>query len=361
MLILPRYFLRLFAPIFLLGLLTFTGVLMMNHFIKLFNMAVMKGVPALWIMACFTRLLPSLLSLALPMAFLVGLLTTLGRLSERGEVMALRASGFSFLEIGRPFLALSLALSGLLLYINHKAGPDGFHSFKNRFSSAAQQIGRIDLEAGSFLKLGPWRLYARSVDGPSGHLEGAYLVRTGAEGALRIEAPRGRLGLERNIGLTLELEDGSLHAPDVDPKKFTSAQFERYHLQVPLSETGLINRKPDIPELSSSRLKEGLSEAHLSSSHRNEYRTELALRSAMAFSPLVFFWIGAPLGLRSSRGSRQSGFTLSLAILFAFYGLLAVGVGLGRRHAGLAGAAPFLADAAGLLAGALLTKRLLKD
>src|SRR5438128_816370 len=103
--ILPRNFLRLFGPTFLLCLTIFTGVLLMNQFLRLFNLAVMKGISPFWIAGCFLRLLPFICSLALPMAFVVALLLTLAQLSDGGEVMALRASGFSFLEMTWPFLA----------------------------------------------------------------------------------------------------------------------------------------------------------------------------------------------------------------------------------------------------------------
>ena len=105
--ILPRYCLRLFAPVFLLCLSVFTGVLLMNNFLRLFNMALLKGISLFWILGCFLRLLPYFLSLALPMAFLVATMVTLGQLSEQGEVMALRASGFSFLDLTWPFLAMA--------------------------------------------------------------------------------------------------------------------------------------------------------------------------------------------------------------------------------------------------------------
>src|SRR5258708_6657437 len=124
--IVPRYLLRLFLPTFAATLALFLGVLLMNQFLRLFGMAMVKGLPIWWILSCFARLLPSFASLALPMSYLVAAMMTLGALSDSGEVMALRAAGFSFREIARPFLWSALALSALLLYVNHKAGPDGY-------------------------------------------------------------------------------------------------------------------------------------------------------------------------------------------------------------------------------------------
>src|SRR5579859_6864296 len=118
--ILPRYLFRQYLPTLVLSLAVCMGVLLMNQFLRLFNLAVLKGISPLWILTCFARLMPSFLSLALPMAFLVALLLTLGQLSESGEVMALRSSGFSFAEILWPYFAIAVLFSAILLFINHK-------------------------------------------------------------------------------------------------------------------------------------------------------------------------------------------------------------------------------------------------
>lgn len=359
MAILPRYFLRLFVPVFLLCAALFSGVLFMNHFLKLFNLAVMKGISPLWIASCFARLLPFVASLAMPMAFLVALLVTLGQLSESGEVMALRASGFSFAEMTWPFLAVSVGLSGLLLYLNHKASPEGFHSFRNRYVSAARQIARVELEPRSFVKLGPWKLFAREADADTGRLAGVYLLRQDGSQGIRVNAARGRLLIGKGLGATLELEDGTLQLPNPDPAKFTAGSFKRYILEVPLAGGARLERRPDMQELNSSRLRAAIQDPATTPQHRVEYAVELAVRSAGALSPFVFFWIAGPLGLQLGRYGRGTGFALALAILFGFYGLLALGIGVGRRHESLSTLAPWFSDAAGLALGAWLTRRAL--
>jgi lipopolysaccharide export LptBFGC system permease protein LptF len=353
--ILPRYFFRLFAPSFLLTLLIFVGVLVMNQFIRLFNMALMKGLSPLWIFACFARLMPYFMSLAVPMAFLVGLLLTLGQLSERGEIMALRASGFSFMEIAWPFLSIAVLLSGGLLLVNHKASPDGFHSFKRRYIQVAQQMGAVDIQPASLVKLGPWRLFSKEVDADSGNLSEVYLTKAGADRPFRVEAPRGRVLVEKGRGVVLELEDGSLHFPDADPENFTNASFKKYRLNVPIAEAEVKERERDIPEINSRGLRERAADPKTEPARRTEYLVEFALRSAGALSPFVFFWIGMPLGLGLSKRGR--GFAMSLIILFAFYGLLALGIGLGRRLPDYALWMPWIADVAGLIAGAYFTAR----
>ncbi len=355
--ILSRYFLGLYLPVFALCLGIFGCVIFMNYFIRLFHVAVLKGISLVWILTCFARLSPYVMSLCVPMAFLVALLLTLGRLSENGEVMALRASGFSFGEMTRPFLILGVLLSGALLVVNHKVSPEGFHSFKKQQTYAAQKIARLEVAPGTFMKIGPWRLFAAGADPATGRLEGAYLIKPGVDRGVRVNAPRGQLSLRKGQGIHLEFEDGDLQLSNRDPDKFTTTRFQRYRVFIPLTGAARGDRRPDIQEINSLGLRGRIHDAATDSQHRTEYKVEMAVRSAGALSPFVFFWIGAPLAMRLGRNSRGVGFALSLGILFAFYGLLALGIGLGRRNESVAFYTPFIADGAGLVAGIFLTRR----
>ena len=354
--ILPRYVLRQFLPIFGACVALFLGVLMMNQFLRLFSLAMMKGIPVWWILACFARLLPSLAALAVPMSFLVAAMVVLGHLSDTGEITALRASGFSYGEITRPLLWASVALSALLLLVNHKLGPDGYHSFKKRTSEAAQKLARVELRPRAFTELGPWRLYARASDAKTGELEGVYLVKPGQKQGMRINAEKGKLASDPGRGVTLELLDGQLQLPNNEPERFTSGRFERYSVFVPLTLPAALPRELDMQEMSTPRLNERAADPATARDRRLEYRVEATVRTVGALSPFVFFWVGVPLGMIKRR-ARGSDFASGLGVMFLFYGLLVVGVSLGRRHESLASFAPWLCDATGLIAGCFLTRK----
>lgn len=355
--ILPRYLFRQYAPVFLLCVTVCTAVLLMNHFLKLFNLAVMKGISPLWILSCFAMLLPYFFSLALPMAFLVALLLTLGSMSESGEIMALRSSGFSFKDILWPFFSLAVALSALLLFVNHKASPESFHAFKMSYEQALAQVSRVEIEPGVFTVFGDWQLFAKSANSENGRLEGVYLVKLkDPQQGLRVDAPRGLAKMEKGRGFALELFNGTLQLPSVDPLRYATAQFKSYRLFVPLI-TRKVQRDPDIQEMNTGTLFKKLKDPAVDDSHRKEYRTEAALRSAGAMTPFVFFWIGCPLGLILEKHARARGFAWSLGVLLGYYGLLALGIGLGRRHYHLSPIGPWIPIAAGLLTGGYFWKK----
>ena len=359
--ILPRYLFRLFFPLFFLCLAIGTAVLLMNQFLRLFNVAVLKGISPVWIAYCFVRLLPFFLTMALPVALLVALLLVLGQLSESGEIVALRSSGFSFAEILWPFGAVAVAMSVFLFYVNHKASPDGFHAFKKSYEGALNQVSAVDLEPRTFVDLGDWRLFAQSANTKTGALGGVYLLKNkGSNAGLRVEAPRGKLHIEKGRGLGLDLAGGTLQLPSSEPDWLVTASFDTYSLFMPFAAAVRADRPLDIPEMTTRRLRERLADPALDPEHRREYRTEAAVRTAGAASPFVLFWLACPLGLRLERRARSTGFALSLLLLLFFYGLLALGISLGRRQLALSSIAPWAGNAAGLVLAVPLWRRLRK-
>ncbi len=354
--IIARYLLRKFTPLFFLSLMVLVGILMMSHFLRLFSMAVMKGISIFWIIGCFARLLPFILALALPMAFLVSILLSFGDFAQGSEIMAMRSCGLSFWDIVWPFFVVTVLLSGTLLYLNHKASPEGYHAFRKQYLRASSHINHIDLEPGSFLILGNWKLYATGVEKKTGRMENVYLVDISKTRDLRIVAPKGRLTVQKGLGAKLILKEGSIFFPNPDPTKLTVGHFKTYQVDIPLAEeTGVSSM--DIPEMNSRTLIERIHDPKTTLAHQREYRVELAVRSAEALSPLIFFLLSVPIGVSLGRDSRAKGFALSLGILFAFYGLLSLGIGMGRRNPKLSNIAPWGADAAGLVAGIFLYAR----
>jgi lipopolysaccharide export system permease protein len=68
-------------------------------------------------------LVPFVISYALPMGMLTGILLTLGRLSADSEITAMRAAGLGFLRIARPLLLLAGLGAAADLYVNFSSLP----------------------------------------------------------------------------------------------------------------------------------------------------------------------------------------------------------------------------------------------
>ena len=63
-----------------------------------------------------------------------------------------------------------------------------------------------------------------------------------------------------------------------------------------------------------------------------KYRIEIASRFALALAPLVFFLVGAPLGVVLDKRGRSAGFGISLLIIFFYYGLTISGMVICKKY-----------------------------
>ncbi|EHP88425.1 permease YjgP/YjgQ family protein [Geobacter metallireducens RCH3] len=93
--ILFRYIFKETAVPFVLGMAVFTFVLLMGRLLKLAEMVFAKGVPFLDVCRLILYMLPSFLLVAIPMAFLLAVLLSFGRLSADSEVTAMKAGGLA--------------------------------------------------------------------------------------------------------------------------------------------------------------------------------------------------------------------------------------------------------------------------
>lgn len=104
-----RYLLRELVPPFLIGVLTFTFLLLMSQILRLMELIVNKGVPAGTILNLLLYLLPSILVLTVPMSVFLASVVTFGRLSAENELTALKTGGFSLARLCLPVAIFSLA------------------------------------------------------------------------------------------------------------------------------------------------------------------------------------------------------------------------------------------------------------
>ena len=64
-----------------------------------------------------------------------------------------------------------------------------------------------------------------------------------------------------------------------------------------------------------------------------EHRIEILNKLSLAISCLIFFFIGAPLGVQSQRTGTSMGLGMSVVIIFAYYSVMTFMTGLGNGGA----------------------------
>lgn len=346
--------LTLFAGI--LGILTF--VIFMNHFIRVMNMALNYGTSWGWVASSLLNLVPDVFCLSAPMAFQIAILLTLTTMSEQGELIALRAAGFSFKEIVRPLAGCAILLSALLVFLSNWVTPRSYERVLNLRTEARSKITKVNLEPKTLLNLGEWQLYLEELDPTTNEAHKIQLIKASDSGALstKVNASRGKVILT-DTAIGLQLSDGQMQRLDSkDPSAFIAANFDDYTMHISLFKNQ--TRRLRVGEMTSTKLWRRLHRTPLDKVTRNEYRTEISMRNVMALSPLVLLMVSCPIGFSlGKRTNKGWGMLFSVIIIFSFYLLMTLGVSLGKKFGFLSYAAPWLPMVVGIFVGRYLWKK----
>lgn len=121
---LHRYLLRQVFAAFLMAVVIFTFVLLLNEVIKeILARLVTNAITPVQTLEAFALLLPYVLSYSFPMSILAAIMLVLGRFSADQELTAVRAGGISLLTLVSPVLTLSVVLSLVCGVFNLEIAP----------------------------------------------------------------------------------------------------------------------------------------------------------------------------------------------------------------------------------------------
>lgn len=339
-----------------LGILTF--VIFMNHFIRVLDMAMTYGTSFGWIVSSLLNILPDVFCLSAPMAFQIAILLTLTNMSEHGELIALRAAGFSFKEIVRPLLFCALILSIILVTMSNWLTPRSYKQFLNRRNEARSKITKVNLEPKTFLNLGEWDLYLENLDEDTDVASQIHLIKKADNGALstKVNAATGKVILS-DTAIGLQLQDGQMQRLDAkDPSSIIAANFDEYTMSISLLKAHA--RRLRVGEMSTTKLLRRMREMPLSEDTIKEYRTEISMRNVLALSPIILLFVSCPIGFSfGKRTNKGWGMLFSVIIIFTFYLLMTLGISLGKKYGWLSYAGPWLPILAGIGAAKYLWKK----
>ncbi|MDR0291707.1 MAG: LptF/LptG family permease [Elusimicrobium sp.] len=359
--ILSKYMLTNLLTFFAGALFVLVFIFFMMHFIKLFNLALTHGADVGWVFLTVLKLLPDIFSLCAPMAFQLAVLMSLGAMSENGEVLAMRAAGFSFGEITKPLFFFAGFLCVVIFIFSNWITPKNTRAFFDERNNMRGRINKILLEPKTFIEIGSWSLYADSIDRKTNHMTQVHLVSKDDKSALssKINALSGDVNLTRDY-LSLKLFDGQMQrVPADNPSQIIAANFKQYRVTFPLVVKS--QRDSRVEEFTTPQLLSKIYSGNMETAARAEYKTEAATRTVMALSPFILVLLSCPLVFSlNKKAGKAWGMLWSIIIIFSFYMLLMAGVSIGKKYEIFAFFAPFLPVAGGLLAANYLWKTRLK-
>jgi len=318
----------------MISLAVLTFVVFTREFGRLTELLIRRNAEAATVMKAVVNLMPSILVFTVPFAFLIGSLIGFGRLSTDSEVVAMRASGVSVMQMLWPVLKVGFLVSGLTVFLTMYWLPRGNWDLRMLRSEIGIVPALTDVKPRIFHEeLKSVILYVEDVDFQTGAWKGIFLADNTEQGERRIVLAKEGHSIvdQEKERIQLHFENGTSYITTKEtPEKAVVTNFGT--LDVPV-DTGV----GDVVQSKEKRAKDktvaelwrdirlGAHAEHHSS------LVELHRRLALPLSPIIFAVLAVTLGIRTPQGGRGYGFAISVVIAFTYYILFATGSTLSQN------------------------------
>ena len=317
------YILKETLPIFFIGLLTFTVILLMDKILKLIELIVTRGVSFSKILMLLLFISPSFLVFTIPMAFLLGTLLSFGRLSGDSEITAFKASGVSLYQLFLPISILSMIAYLFTSFLVFYGLPWGNRGFIATIYLIAQSKADIEIKERVFNDVFDGLVvYVDKVPIQGKRMEGVLIYdERDKEKVNTIFAKEGFLNSNpKSQEIVLRLLSGDIHRFEPKTKVYQKMKFDTYDLKLELGKTfAAMGKKLKEHEMSIDEIKEKIEKMKQKGEDTTGQEVELHKRYAIPFACIVFGLIGVPLGIQPHRSARSYGFILGILILMTYY------------------------------------------
>jgi len=325
------------------GLIIFACcVLLMERLLRIFELVTNSSKPAADTTNMIVNLLPYYLSMAVPMALLLGTIITVDRLSKSSELTAALGAGFSLFHMTKPFLLIAILLSSLTMFIEGYFQPVGRYNYRQVLHAVKQQSFTAALREGTFTNVG-LRTFFAGTDSPDGSIgpiflyeeidetdgEGnpvrGYRVTTAGKGEITV---RDKVGVDEFGAPVIALEEG--HGYQVYNGTLSGQLgFVGTTYTHPTRQTAYRIRGEDEREMTSIELFENRLGTKTDNIDRNTNNAMLHLRLSKAFLLLILPFIAVPFGLNYGRNPSSAGIFIGVVFLVSLQKALEFGQSLG--------------------------------
>ena len=335
---LDRYLLKESLPPLIFGLLLYSTLAVVS--VTLPRLQWIVGAPLGPLLGWLALQVPAAAVQTLPIALLLAVLLTFGRLSTDGELLAAQAGGVALGRLARVFVLLGLLAAAGALFLNERVLPTTnaqVGALYWRLTSGGSGLYRL---AEQNLPLGDMSLRFDTTDRATDEMFGVRLESWQGRTLTVVFADRARFvggGLELYGYQTTVLDLSALSRPQENAESFLRALLHAdsrapgpdssLRVTLPVSYDDLVTRFSGGGFEDSRSVRGAYRDARDEALPLNERRTAATLfhrKLAEPFANLTLLLVAVPLALLYAR-SRAVAFGLSLVVTLAWYLLLTVG------------------------------------
>jgi lipopolysaccharide export system permease protein len=324
-----KYVLRQFLKVFIFSILSFTVIYITVDIFEEIDNFIDHDADLHYILLFYLYSIPFILTYITPVSLLLASVFSMGILGRRNELTALIASGLSLVRVARPILIAALVVSAGSLFFN-----DIVVTKANR---AMKDIKHYEIEgrqrSDPYLKE---NLYYLGDDGFV-YLARRYNHRTKTlydlvvqrfeENTLarRIDAKRAFWDVDK--WTFYQGFDRKFADQNEDVKSFQEMSVPELH-ELP---DDFAKETIDQEDMNYSQLKTYVEKVRKRGGNVDKYLVDLHFKFSFPFAGFIFVILGVAFASGKRKPSMATGFGLTLAISFIYYGFLRVGQTLGHN------------------------------
>jgi lipopolysaccharide export system permease protein len=349
-----RYIFRTTSGAFLVVLVSVTALMWITQALRDVDLMTNQGQSILTFVGLTGLIVPLLVMIIAPLAFMVAMAFVLNKLATDSELIVMNAAGMSPWRLFRPFLAVAALVSLLVLVIAAYASPKCLRELGQWFAEIRADLVTHIVQPGRFVSLSSGALTLQIRERlPNGQLLGIFIDdQRDPKERVTILAEQGDI-ITRDGGTFLLLADGSVQRQLTGDRDPNIVQFDRYAFDLShLSSTTQTTQKYGSRERYLWQLYGQTPDDPSLIDRPEQLRAELSDRLLAPLYPLViavvtFAYLGAP---RTTRQSRNLSLLSAIGAVALLRGLGFVGMLAGTRVPA-ALMIPYAAMAAALVLG----------
>lgn len=329
---LTRYLIKTYLAAITTCQAAFLSIYLVIDFLERYSKFSRAGASTPDIFLYFICKTPEIIFQTAPMAVLMGTILAIGTLARNSEITAMRSSGVSFFQLGRPLLGTAAAISIVLLFMQEFITPLA----NEKMLYIDQVVVNKKSEAAFFRQDNIWHkdknliLQAKIFNPENSSLQGITIWEIGAgiRPAARIDADKaspaqGGWNLFK-VRRTEFSDSGGISSIDSDS----------LFVKLDLVDADLKVVAKSAEDMSFTALRKYCSNISENGYDATRYQTILHSKISLPFAALVMAFLGIPFSMRDGRsGGMGVGIGISIAIGFSYFIVNSLLLSLGQAGA----------------------------
>lgn len=322
MLLIHRSILKELAISFALSLLFLNFTLMMEKLLRLARILSGVGASPDDMLLIVMYLQPQILILTIPMALLLAILLTYGRMNADNELIIMRSCGMSFRRIVYPAVYLGIACFFLSILMSFYLGPRGAEALRLKVTEILTIRAPMTIEEGAFnTAFKDVTLLVRQKPDPNTLIDIFIVDERNKDEQKVIVAKKGAI-LQENEALSFLLTDGQAYITKKDI--VTELFFGTYHFKLTPSMEPASRKNSELTPWELLKFAQGASDQGMS------FMLELHRRLSLPAVCIIVILLGTALSLIAGKSGRLGGLTIGLSVFAVYYTVLIYGEKLAR-------------------------------